>query len=54
MDDFTLNEVRALIRLVKRDLRYRQANVSLVNLWEIEKKLITARVDKQARRNDNG
>jgi len=54
MDDFTLSEVRALIRLVKSDIRQRKANVSMENLYNLENKLAAVRYDKQSHKdNDN-
>jgi len=44
MDTLTLKEVRALIKLVKNDLRRRDANVSLVNLFSLENKLTSLRI----------
>tara|TARA_R100000951_G_scaffold22085_1_gene18343 strand:+ start:5132 stop:5278 length:147 start_codon:yes stop_codon:yes gene_type:complete len=45
MDDLTASEIKALIKLVNRDLKFRQSRVSYVKLLELHNKLSRMRVN---------
>jgi hypothetical protein len=46
MDDLSLSEIRAPIKLINREERFRDCRVSLENIYAIQNKLKKARLSK--------